>query len=276
MPDYDEIIQQSQENVNALALKLKELDQLHQDIKKLINQPEVFDLKFSEVVDLANDYTSKLGSSVKMYLEGSNTIFTVRLKEMEVKLGELEIQITRLVNTNFKELFKSLQLEFIELTRKDFEIELKKVDEKTILFQDRLDDFRLQIERLEKIDLNRHFNELQKVLSEIFVALNGVNLTLTNLLQTVSGIVQTLVNVQATLDRNHNETNLVIKDFRDATYRKVANLERHVIERSDLIQSEIKSLSEENAFLRKEIKTNRVIQIVGVVFILLILAIKIR
>lgn len=273
MPNYDEIIQQSQENVNALAQKLKELDQLHQDIKKLINQPEVFDQKFSEVTELANDFTSKLGGSVKLYLEGSNTIFTSKLNEMEGKLGELDTQITRLASTNFKEMFESLQSEFIEQTRKDLEIELRKVDEKTVYFQDRINELRAQIERLEQIDLNRHFNELQKVLAEIFVAINGVNLTLTNLLQTISGIVQTLVNIQATLDRNHNETNLVIKDFRDATYRKLTNFDREISRKMDLIENKIKSLSEENAELKNAIMTNRVIQVVGFFIIVVVLVI---
>ena len=150
MPNYEEIIQQSQANVNALALKLNELDELHADIKKLIKQPEIFDVKFGEVRDLAEKFITTIGSSVKIYLDGSNTLFIDKLNEMAVKLSELDVQITRLVNTDFEELFKSLQIVFIEQTRKDLEIELKKIDEKTILFQDRINEFRVQIERLEK------------------------------------------------------------------------------------------------------------------------------
>ena len=93
MPNYDEIIQQSQVNVNALAQKLRELDQLHIDIKKLIKHPETFDAKFVEVRELAESYTKSIGSSVKIFLDGNNTLFIAKLKEMEEVNDSLKNQL---------------------------------------------------------------------------------------------------------------------------------------------------------------------------------------
>jgi hypothetical protein len=270
MPNYEEVIQQSQANIKSLSEKLKDLDKLHQDIKELIKQPEIFDAKYQQIVKLSEDYTNTLGAATKKYLDGNNTLFTANLNELSNKTKDLQNEISRLVNTDFTTLFQDLQKSFIDQTRKDLAIELKKFDDKSTDLQTKIDELRKQVERLEKIDLEKHFDKLQKTLSEIFGAINGVHLTLTNLLQTISGIVQTLVNIQTTLDRNHNENNLVIKDFRETTYRKLANFERHLEEKTDLMIVKIKSLSEENSFLKKEIKTNRVIQVIGMAFVVLV------
>ncbi len=40
MPDYKEIVKQSQDNVKALGEKLKDLDKVHQDILLLKKKPE--------------------------------------------------------------------------------------------------------------------------------------------------------------------------------------------------------------------------------------------
>jgi chromosome segregation ATPase len=270
MPNYEEVIQQSQANIKSLSEKLKDLDKLHQDIKELIKQPEIFDTKYQQIVKLSEEYTNTLGAATKKYLDGNNTLFTANLNELSNKTKDLQNEISRLVNTDFTTLFQDLQKSFIDQTRKDLAIELKKFDDKSTDLQTKIDELRKQVERLEKIDLEKHFDKLQKTLSEIFGAINGVHLTLTNLLQTISGIVQTLVNIQTTLDRNHNENNLVIKDFRETTYRKLANFERHLEEKTDLMIVKIKSLSEENSFLKKEIKTNRVIQVIGMAFVVLV------
>ena len=49
MPDYEEIIKQSQANVKSLSEKLKDLDKLHQEIKALKEAaegiPEIFNKK---------------------------------------------------------------------------------------------------------------------------------------------------------------------------------------------------------------------------------------
>jgi len=121
MPNYEEIIQQSQENVKALSEKLKELDKLHEDIKKLIELPETFDDKFQEIVELTENYTNTLGSyNKKTILDGNNTLFTTKLSELSEKTKELQKEITRLSSTDFKNLFKELQKDLHRQTRKRF------------------------------------------------------------------------------------------------------------------------------------------------------------
>lgn len=275
MPDYEEIIKQSQANVKSLSEKLKDLDKLHQEIKALKESaeviPEIFNNKFQELVKLSEGYTNTLGAATKSYLDGNNTLFTTKLSELSTKIKEFKKEITRLVNTDFTKLFKDLQKVFIDQTRADLATELKRFEEKSKDLQTKINELKKQIERLEKIDLEKHFDKLQKTLSEIFGAINAINLTLTNIVQTLTGIVQSLGTIQTTLDTNHKEAKQLLTSFSETTEKHLTNQDNQATKNVELLESKLKSVSEQNELLRKEVKTNRIIQIVGLTIIVLIL-----
>jgi len=275
MPDYEEIIKQSQANVKSLSDKLKDLDKLYQEIKALKEAaegiPEAFNRKFQELVKLSEDYTNNLGAATKSYLDGNNTLFTTKLSELSAKINEFEKEITRLVNTDFIRLFKDLQKVFIDQTRADLAAELKRFEEKSKDLQTKIDELKNQIERLEKIDLEKHFDKLQKTLAEIFGAINAINLTLTNIIQTLTGIVQSLGNIQTTLDTNHKEAKQLLNNFSETNEKHLTDQDKQATKNVELLESKMKSISEQNELLKKEVKTNRIIQIVGLTIILIIL-----
>lgn len=270
MPNYEEVIQQSQANIKSLSEKLKDLDKLHQDIKKLIEQPKIFDTKYQEIVMLAEEYTNSLGAATKTYLDGNNILFIARLNEISNKTKDLQKEITRLVNTDFTKLFQDLQKSFIDQTRKDLAIELKKFDDKSTDLQTKIEELSKQVKRLEKIDLEKHFDKLQKTLAEIYGSINAINITLTNIFQTLTGIVQTLGNIQSTLDTNHNETKQLLKSLSDSTDQYLIKIDNQA-EKLDLLKDKIKSLSEQNDLLKKEVELNRYFQIAGIVISIIIL-----
>jgi len=275
MPDYEEIIKQSQANVKSLSEKLKDLDKLHQDIKTLKEAaeaiPEIFNKKFQELANLSEGYTNTLGAATKSYLDGNNTLFTTKLSELSTKIKEFEKEITRLVNTDFTKLFKDLQRVFIDQTRADLEPEFKRFEEKSKDLQTKIDELKKQIERLEKIDLDKYFDKLQKTLAEIFGAINSINLTLTSIIQTLTGIVQTLGTIQTTHDTNHKEAKQLLNSFSETTERHLSDQDKQATKNVELLESKIKSLSDQNELLKKELKVNRLIQIVGLTIILIIL-----
>jgi len=271
MPNYEEVIQQSQANIKSLSEKLKDLDKLHQDIKELIKQPEIFDAKYQQIVKLSEDYTNTIGASTKKYLDGNNTLFTSKLNELSDKTKDLQKEISRLVNTDFTKLFQDLQKSFIDQTRKDLATELKKFEDKSTDLQTKIDELRKQVERLENIDLETHFDKLQKTLSEIFGAINAINLTLTAITQMLNNIVQSLGAIQNAIDTNHKETKQIISSFSDATAKHLSEQDSEAKRNTELLENKIKSLAEQNDLLKKEVKTNRIIQIVGLTIILIIL-----
>jgi DNA repair exonuclease SbcCD ATPase subunit len=260
MPNYEEIIQQSQANVNSLSEKLKDLDKLHQDIKELINQPEIFDSKYQQIVKLSEDYTNTLGTATKKYLDGNNTLFTTKLSELSTKVKDFEKEIVRLVNTDFNKLFKDLQKVFIDQTSEDLEKELKRFEDKSKDLQNIINELRMQVERLESIDLLHHFDKLQKTLAEIFGAINAINLTLTNIIQTLTGIVQSLGTIQTSIDTYHK-----------ATSKQLDELSIEAKKNTEFIESKIKGLADQNEIIIKEIKTNKLIQFIGLSLTLIIL-----
>jgi predicted nucleic acid-binding Zn-ribbon protein len=275
MPDYEEIIKQSQANVKSLSEKLKDLEKLHQEIKALKEAaegiPETFNKKFQDLVKLSEDYTNTLGVATKNYLDGNNTLFTTNLSELSTKIKEFEKEITRLTNTDFTKLFKDLQKVFIDQTRADLATELKRFEEKSKDLQTKIDDLKKQIERLEKIDLEKHFDKLQKTLAEIFGAINAINLTLTTIIQTLTGIVQSIGTIQTTLDTNHKEAKQLLAKTSETTEKHLTDQDKQATKNFELLESKIKAVSEQNELLRKEVKTNRIIQIVGLIIIVFIL-----
>jgi DNA repair exonuclease SbcCD ATPase subunit len=273
MPEYEELIQQSQVNVRALSDKLNELEELHQNIIALKNAaegiPNAFSEKFQQIVKLSEEYTNTLGAATKKYLDGNNNLFTTKLSELSTKIKEFEKEVTRLVNTDFNKLFKDLQKVFIDQTRADLVVELKRFEEKSKDLQSKIEELKKQIERLEKIDLEKHFDKLQKTLAEIFGAINAINLTLTNIIQTLTGIIQSLGNIQTAIETNHKEAKQLLISFSEATEKHLTDQDKQATKNVELLESKMKSLSEQNELLKKEVKTNRIISIsIGIILII--------
>ncbi|GHT28015.1 hypothetical protein AGMMS49574_01510 [Bacteroidia bacterium] len=275
MADYEEIIKRSQDNVKSLSEKLKDLDRLYQEIKALKEAaeetPAIFTKKFDDIVKLSEDYTNTLGAATKSYLDGSNTLFTIKLNELSSKIDEFEKEITRLVNTDFTKLFEDLQEVFIDQTRKDLEKELKRFEEKSILLQAKTDELKKQIVRLEGIDLERHFDKLQKILAEIFGAINVINLTLANIIQALTGIVQSLGTIQTSLDTNHKEAKQLLNRFSEATEKHLTGQDKQRAKNEEMVEKKLESLSKQNEMLKKELRMNRIIQIVEFTVIIITL-----
>ena len=270
---YEQVVKAAHENVNKLNKKLEEIEKVHQDIKKLLEQnekmPGVFDKKFSEILIFENKFIEELGGATKVYLDGSNEILTQRLLSFSEKIEELKIEITRLVETDFHKLFESLQKEFMEQTTSDFKLvwdsfdkkfkefdgklsdlkleidrlvntdfnklfrelqeafinqtrldlenEYKKLDEKSQGFQENINVFEAQVKRLENIDLEKHFEKHQKTLSDIFGALNNLNVSFSSAVERLNTIIQSLGEVQNQLRAFHNETTeLITKNHKEA------------------------------------------------------------
>jgi hypothetical protein len=278
MPDYEEIIKQSQANVKSLGEKLKDLDRLHQEIKELKEAaegiPEIFNNKFHDLVKLSQEYTNTLGAASKDYLDGNNTLFTTKLSVLATKIKEFEKEITRLVNTDFSKLFNDLQKVFIDQTRADLATELKRFEEKSKDLESKINELKKQIERLERIDLEKHFDKLQKTLAEIFGAINAINLTLTAITQTLTGIVQSVGNLQVLVETNFKETRLLINSSAENIVKHLSNQDREAKQNHNLLETKINALSEENKWLKKGIIGAVILQVV--IFIMVIMAFKFR
>jgi hypothetical protein len=272
---HEELIESSYKELEILRSEVTQLEDIRKNIEILISGnndlPPLFLELYQKLEALSVTYTKGIDDITRQYLSDANTYFVERLIELQTEIGNLKSQIERISSIDFTGLFDELQKVFINQTRADLEVELQKFDEKSKDLQAKINEIQKQIERLEKIDLEKHFAELQKTLAEIFGAINAINLTLTNIIQTLTGIVQSLGTIQTTLDINHNEAKQLLNSFSDSTEKHLTDQDKQAAKNAELLESKIKSLSEQNELLKKEVKTNRIIQIVGLTIILSIL-----
>jgi uncharacterized coiled-coil protein SlyX len=117
---YEKVIEQSQENVNALSEKLLALDALYADIESLKDAnaeiPILFEKKYIEIAELSQKYTNNIGASTKLYIDGNNKTLTKnigKLADENINLrgisNDIEREAIRLENLDFKEPFDKFQ-----------------------------------------------------------------------------------------------------------------------------------------------------------------------
>ena len=272
---YEELIESSYNELETLKSEVTQLENIRKNIEVLIGSnnelPPLFLELYNNLKEISTSYTSGINDVTRKYLTDVNSVFVERITELQSKIYEINNQIERISKVDFTGLFRNLQKDFIDQTRADLATELKRFEEKSKDLQTKVDELKKQIERLEKIDLEKHFDKLQKTLAEIFGAINAINLTLTNIIQTLTGIVQSLGTIQTTLDTNHKEAKQLLNTFSEATEKHLAEQDKQATRNVELLDSKMKALSEQNELLKKEVKTNRIIQIAGLTIILIIL-----
>jgi methyl-accepting chemotaxis protein len=309
---YNEVIENSQENVKALGKKLEELNQLHKDIIKLKEDnnklPQVFADTFEQIANLSQKYTDELGKTTHNYLKDNNLLFTSKIaqlsdkikeinkevtrlkqtdyhtlfrklqetfikktredltpelakfsnkaRDLQEKINNLNVEVDRLVKTDFNVLFADLQEEFIKITRADLKPELDKFDTKARDLQGKIDSLNIEVDRLQGIDLEKHFDKLQKTLSDIFGAINSLNSSFTTIIQTLNTVVQEFGN-------NHKEIQDKLEEVSKNTSEQLKEQGEEIKKSNELFDTQLKALTEQNNLLKKEVKTNRVILFIG-------------
>ena len=216
MPNYEEIIEQSQENIKTLSEKLKEIDRLYKDINILTKTakeiPGIFNDKFEEIIKLTENYTNSLGISTKKYLDGNNTLFVSNLTDLQK-----------------------------------------------------------EVSRLKRIDLEKHFDKLQKELSQILGAIISINLTLTDLTRNLTSITQSVSNIETLINNYSVEVVGLIDRHSKQTITYLIGQNKEAKTNTKLITNKIQALEKQNIIHKKGIKNNRIYQFIGIGVIIIIL-----
>ena len=268
---YEELLENSYLELENLKKEVTQLEEIGIKFKKLLDSndqlPVAFEEKFKKIVKITESYTDSLGLATKSYLDGNNSLFTTNIIELSNKIKKLHEEIDRLVNTDFAKLFKDLQELLIDKIQSDLNVELKQSNN----FQTKIELFKDQIERLEKIDLESHFDKLQKTLSEIFGAINAINITFTSITQTLTNIVQSIGNIQTTISTNHNELIQLVSNSGGILMDHLTKQENLLKDRFELLEKKVINITEQNEILRKEVDSSKRIQLIGITIIGIIL-----
>lgn len=161
--------------------------------------PTAFQQKFEQIKALSEQYLKGLDITTHKYLEGNNKLFdnnqldfSRKVEKIGQKANAIQEEIDRLRKIDLVADFERLRKDFLTKATTELSKELNKVDGKVAQFDPPL-------KRLEAVDLDTHFDKLQKTLSDIFGAINAINLTFTQ-------ITQTLVSIQKSVNDGFSDT----------------------------------------------------------------------
>lgn len=274
MNNIDQILEKNYEQLDILKSELTNLKEIKTRIEVLIGSNDKLPIIFSELFDkinqVTNDFTNVLVNSVNVFLEGNNDLLTKNNTDFSNKITELSAEITRLVEVDFKDLFKDLETKFLENSKLEIGKELKKFDEKANNLQNKIDDLGKEITRLSKIDLEEHFNKHQNKLSEVFISVNGINGILTSISQNINKIIQNFGDIEQTLSKNQKEIN---KGFDTLTQNqeKTTNDLLNKIKESD---TKLDVIVSQNELLKKELDFNKKLNFAIIVLVIVSIILK--
>jgi hypothetical protein len=246
-------------------------------IAKLSEQTKNFSKEIAKLTEL--DVSKSLKSIESETIKQFQQNLSKPLESLDKHTKNIEKEITKLTEFDFKDSFIKIEKEVVYQFNLDLKEKLVSFDNKSIGLQTKIDELKRQIERLEKVDLEKLFDKLQKTLSDIFGAINAINLTLTGLITSLNSVNQSLGQIQKTVEDNFKETNIIITTFSTEINNHLNQQDKKNDIEFETLKNKIVNLSEQNIALKKEITTNRLIQIVSFVItisVLVYLIIKIK
>lgn len=274
MNNIDQILEKNYEQLDILKGELLNLKEIKNRIEVLIGSNDKLPIIFSELFDkinqVTNDFTKVLGNSVNVFLEGNNDLLTKNSADFSNKITELSAEITRLTEVDFNALFKDLETKFLENSKEEIGKELKKFEEKTNNFQNKIDDLAIEINRLSKIDLEAHFNKHQSKLSEVFISVNGINGVMTTISQNINKIIQNFGEIEQTLSKNQKEINKGF-DALTQSQEKTTNDLLNKIKESD---TKLEAIVSQNELLKKELDLNKKLNFAIIILVTILIIIR--
>lgn len=240
--------------------------------------PTTFQEKFEQIKTLSEQYLKGLDITTHKYLEGNNQLFdknqmdfSRKVVEIGQKANAIQEEIDRLKKIDLVAEFERLRKDFLTMAVTELRNELNKVDVKVAQFDPPL-------RRLEAINLEEHFGELQETLSGILGAIHAINLTFTQITQTLVQIQTSIIDCLETI-RDEVNTHL---NQQDSQIEAIKATQNAIIENLEEVKEEFKIRQESQNEILQELRqdynnlSNKLdtltkIQIAGFVVIILAL-----
>lgn len=254
MDNIDQLLEHNYEQLDSLKKELTKLSEIKNRIDELIGSNDKLPVLFSEsllkVVETSKEYSTLIDNSVNLYLKVNNELITNSISEFSKKIIDLESEINRLIAVDFNSLFKEIEIKFFDNSNKEFEKIIEKIEAKIKNFQYKIEDLTVEITRLSKIDLEEHFNKHQNKLSEIFIAINGINTIFANISQNINSLIQKFGEFDQTLSKNQTEINSNFVSLND----KNESIKNSILEKIEKTEKITNSIVIQNEALKKEIQ----------------------
>lgn len=153
-----------------LKIVLSEIKSVNLDtISNLSKQTELFNKEVDKLSNL--DFGTSFNSAKEEIVKQFEKDLKEKLIVLENKTTSFDKEVTRLTEFDFTNSFDSIEAKVIGQFEKDLKKQLVVIDEQSKNIQEKIDEFKSQISRLEAIDLETHFatliNDLTKQNNEV-------------------------------------------------------------------------------------------------------------
>lgn len=142
-----------------LKTALSEIKNVNIDtISNLSKQTELFNKEVDKLSKL--DFETSFNSIKKEIVKQFEKDLKEKLTILENKTTNFNKEVTRLTEFDFTNSFDSIEAKVIEEFEKEFKKQLLTINEQSKNLQDKIDEFKSQISRLEAINLETYFSTL--------------------------------------------------------------------------------------------------------------------
>ena len=172
--DLAKVIETYQLSFDGISKNLKtvlsEIKSVNLDtISNLSKQTELFNKEVDKLSNL--DFETSFNSAKEEIVKQFEKDLKEKLIVLENKTTSFDKEVTRLTEFDFTNSFDSIEAKVIGQFEKDLKKQLLVIDKQSKNLQDKIDEFKSQISRLEAIDLETHFatiiNDLTKQNNEV-------------------------------------------------------------------------------------------------------------
>jgi predicted nucleic acid-binding Zn-ribbon protein len=132
-------------------------------IQKLSEQTTNFSKEITKLTefDVSKCLDSIESKTIKQFEQNLNK----PLEDLDKQITNIKNEVSKLSEFDFKDTFTNLEKQVVKQFNTDLKEKLDAIDNKAIDLQSKIDEFKSQISRIEKVDLESHFNNIQTILT---------------------------------------------------------------------------------------------------------------
>ncbi len=132
-------------------------------IKKLSEQTTNFSKEIAKLAEF--DVSKSLKSIESETIKHFQQNLSKPLADLDKQVRNIEKEVAKLTEYDFKDSFSNLERLVVNQFKTDLKEKLDVLDNKAQELQSKIDEFKAQISRIEKVDLESHFNSILTVLT---------------------------------------------------------------------------------------------------------------
>lgn len=145
----------------VLEGNLKDINSAKEQVNNVVKSSS----NLASVIESYKVSFESLSINVEAVLEDSRKFNNDSIKKLSEQTTYLSKEIAKLTEFDVSKTLESIESETIKQFQQNLSKPLSDLDNKALVLQSKIDEFKAQISRVEKVDLESHLNNLQTVLT---------------------------------------------------------------------------------------------------------------